>query len=136
MKSFYRIATAAAIYVISNPAFADMHGAAAHHGGSNLKFLGLMSLGAALGIGLAAAGAAFGQGRAASAALDGIARNPSAAGPMQVPLILSLALMESLVILAFLVNNSIAGSIASTLKAEFASGGQQAVKLKAFGMEE
>lgn len=118
MKSFYGIAIAAAVTVFSNPALAEMHEAAAGHGG-NLKFLGLMGFGVALGIAIAAAGAAFGQGKAAAAALDGIARNPSAAGPMQVPLILSLALMESLVILAFLVNNGLAGSIASTLKTSF-----------------
>ena len=133
MNKFNRLATGALIFLITNPAFAEMH--AGHGGGSNLKFLGLMGLGGALGIGLAAAGAASGQGKAASAALDGIARNPSAAGPMQVPLILSLALMESLVILAFLVNNGIAGAITSTLKAEFASGGEQAVKMEAFGMK-
>lgn len=43
------------------------------------------------------------QSRAAAAALDGIARNPQAAEKVQTPLILSLALMESLVIFAFVI---------------------------------
>jgi F-type H+-transporting ATPase subunit c len=51
---------------------------------------------------LAMAVAAFGgtaaQSRAASVALEGIARNPSAADKIQTPMILGLALMESLVI--------------------------------------
>ncbi len=61
------------------------------------------SLAAGLGIGIAAFGGALGQGRAAAAALEGIARNPSAAGKLFVPMIIGLALIESLVIYAFLV---------------------------------
>ena len=78
-------------------------------------FLGLMGLGAGVGVGLAAFGAASGQGKAAAAALEGIARNPAAGGKMFVPLILSLALMESLVIFSFLVTNGIGASIAKVL---------------------
>lgn len=61
------------------------------------------SLAAGLGIGIAAFGGALGQGKAAAAALEGIARNPSAAGKLFVPMIIGLALIESLVIYAFLV---------------------------------
>jgi F-type H+-transporting ATPase subunit c len=61
------------------------------------------SLGAGLGIGIAAFGGALGQGKAASAALEGIARNPAASGKIFVPMIIGLALIESLVIYAFLV---------------------------------
>ena len=74
-----------------------------------------MGLGAGLGIGLAAFGAASGQGRAAAAALEGIARNPSAGDKMFVPFVLALALMESLVILSFLVTSGIGGAIAGVL---------------------
>ena len=56
------------------------------------------SLAAALAIGVAAFGGALGQGRAAAAALEGIARNPNASGKIFTPLILGLALIESLVI--------------------------------------
>ena len=58
---------------------------------------------AAFAIGVAAFGGALGQGRAAAAALEGIARNPSASGAIFTPLILSLALIESLVIYALLI---------------------------------
>ncbi|MCJ8276162.1 MAG: ATP synthase F0 subunit C, partial [Bdellovibrionales bacterium] len=66
-------------------------------------------------IGLAVFGAASGQGKAANAALEGIARNPSASGSMFVPLILSLALMESLVILTFLTSLNITNAITSLI---------------------
>ncbi len=61
------------------------------------------SLGAALAIGLAAFGGALGQGRTAAAALDGIARNPAAQGKIFVPMIIGLALIESLVLYAFVI---------------------------------
>ena len=64
---------------------------------------GLVAIAAALAIGIAVLGGTMGQGKAAAAALEGIARNPAAADKLFTPLILSLALIESLVILAFLV---------------------------------
>ncbi len=47
---------------------------------------------------IAAFGGTTAQSRAAAAALKGIARNPAAADKVQTPMILALALMESLVI--------------------------------------
>ena len=64
---------------------------------------GLVAIGAGLAIGLAVLGGTSAQGKAAAAALEGIARNPAAGDKLFTPLILSLALIESLVILAFLV---------------------------------
>lgn len=61
------------------------------------------SLGAALAIGLAAFGGAIGQGKTAVAALEGIARNPAASGKIFVPMIICLALIESLVLYAFVI---------------------------------
>ena len=61
------------------------------------------SLSAALAIGLAAFGGAIGQGRTATAALEGIARNPAAQGKIFVPMIIGLALIESLVLYAFVI---------------------------------
>ncbi len=61
------------------------------------------AIAAGLAIGIAAFGGALGQGRAAAAALEGIARNPNAADKLQTPLLLSLALIESLVIYALLI---------------------------------
>ena len=61
------------------------------------------SLSAALAIGIAAFGGAIGQGRTATAALEGIARNPAAQGKIFVPMIIGLALIESLVLYAFVI---------------------------------
>ena len=60
-------------------------------------------LAAGLGIGIAAFGGALGQGRAAATALDGIARNPGAADKIRGPMILGLALLESLVIYSLII---------------------------------
>jgi F-type H+-transporting ATPase subunit c len=70
---------------------------------------GLFGIGAGLAIGLAALGGGIGQGRAAGGALEGIARNPSASGKVFVPFIIGLALIESLVLLAFLIAGGIVG---------------------------
>lgn len=51
-----------------------------------------------IAVGLAAFGGTRAQSGAASSALEGIARNPSAADKIMTPMILSMALMESLVI--------------------------------------
>lgn len=59
-------------------------------------------LAAGLAIGIAAFGGSLGQGRAAAAALEGIARNPNASGKIFTPMILALALIESLVIYALI----------------------------------
>jgi F-type H+-transporting ATPase subunit c len=59
--------------------------------------------GAGLAIGLGVLGGALGQGRAAASALEGISRNPGASARIQTPMILGLALIESLVLLAFVI---------------------------------
>lgn len=69
----------------------------------------MIALAAAIAIGAGALGGTFGQGKAASAALEGIARNPGAQNKIFVPMILALALIESLVILTFVVANSLVG---------------------------
>src|SRR5216684_3304045 len=62
-----------------------------------------IAIAAAISIGLAAFGGSLGQGRAAAAALEGIARNPGASDKLFTPMILGLALIESLVIYALLI---------------------------------
>lgn len=64
---------------------------------------GLKAIGAGAAIGIAALGGAMGQGRATAQALDGIARNPAAQGKIFIPMILGLALIESLVIYALII---------------------------------
>jgi F-type H+-transporting ATPase subunit c len=61
------------------------------------------SIGAGLAIGLAAFGGSLGQGKTAGAALEGIARNPTSRGQVFVPMIIGLALIESLVLYAFVI---------------------------------
>jgi len=61
------------------------------------------ALAAGLGMGIAAAGCGIGQGRAAAAALEGIARNPNASDKLFTPMILGLALIESLAIYALVI---------------------------------
>lgn len=70
-----------------------------------------LALGAGLAIGIAAFGGALGQGKAAAAALEGIARNPGAANKVQTPMIIGLALIESLVIYALVIAFLLQGKI-------------------------
>ncbi len=53
---------------------------------------------AGFGMAIATVGGAISQSRGIVSALDGIARNPSASGQMVTPMIIGLALIESLVI--------------------------------------
>jgi F-type H+-transporting ATPase subunit c len=69
------------------------------------------AIAAAIGLGIAAFGGALGQGRAAAAALDGIARNPGASDKLFTPMILGLALIESLVIYSLLIALLLFGKI-------------------------
>src|SRR5271155_4364249 len=59
--------------------------------------------GAGVAIGLGVLGGSLGQGRAAAAALEGISRNPGASARIQTPMILGLALIESLVLFALVI---------------------------------
>lgn len=70
-----------------------------------------VALAAGLGIGIAAFGGALGQGRTAAAALEGIARNPNASGKLFTPMILGLALIESLVIYSLVVSLMLMGNL-------------------------
>ncbi len=74
---------------------------AAHASGVSDK--GLYAIGAGIVLGLAALGGTTGQGKVGAAAMEGIARNPQAVKALNTPMILCLALIESLVILSFLI---------------------------------
>lgn len=75
-----------------------------HTGSNAFDVRAWAAAGAGLAIGLAVLGGALGQGRAAAAALEGISRNPGASARIQTPMILGLALIESLVLLAFVIS--------------------------------
>ena len=64
---------------------------------------GSIAIGAGIAIGFAALGCGIGQGLAALGALQGISRNPSASGKIQTPMIICLALIESLCIYALVI---------------------------------
>ena len=70
---------------------------------------GMIALAAAIAIGMAALGGTMAQGKVASSALEGIARNPEAQGKIFTPMILGMALIESLVILGFVIAFMIQG---------------------------
>jgi len=100
-KTVLRMAILAGLLIVALPAIAMAAEDAAESGGF-LKEFGL-ALGAGLGLGLAAFGGGLGQGKTAAAALEGIARNPGASDKMFVPMIIGLALIESLVIYTFVI---------------------------------
>ncbi|HVV52493.1 MAG TPA: ATP synthase F0 subunit C [Polyangia bacterium] len=103
--SLFALGVAAAVVLTASPAFAQAMDTAR---ADRDKWLGLA---AALAIGLSALGGAIGQGRAAGSALEGIARNPQASGKIFVPMIVGLALIESLVIYGLLIAFQLFGKI-------------------------
>ena len=91
--------------LVAGSAFADEIGVAYV---DRDKWIGIA---AGFGIALAAFGGALGQGRTAATALDGISRNPGAAGKLFTPMILGLALIESLVIYSLIISFALLGKI-------------------------
>jgi F-type H+-transporting ATPase subunit c len=108
MKNFAKkMFIAMASTFVASAAFAQE---AAHAAGAD-NSKGLIALGAGLAIGVAALGGALGQARTAASALEGIARNPAAQGKIFTPMIIGLALIESLVIYAFVIAFFLNGKI-------------------------
>ncbi len=101
MKRFVSFFTFTAISLLALPAFAQEGGMAN----------GAVAFAAAFAISVAAFGGALGQGKAAAAALEGIARNPGAQNKIFTPMILGLALIESLVIYALIIAFQLAGKV-------------------------
>ena len=97
-KKKLALALASLTTFISSSAFAqDAAGSASN----TFDMQAMAMLGAGICMGLAVLGGGMGQGRAAAAALEGISRNPGAAPRIQTPMIIGLALIESLVLFAF-----------------------------------
>lgn len=72
---------------------------------------GYIAMAAGITIGVAALGGALGQGKVGSSAMEGIARNPQAQKEMFVPMIIGLALIESLVIYALVIAFQLVGKL-------------------------
>jgi len=106
MKSNKKLALATVATSTLLPSTALAQDAAAAGGGSAAA-----AIGAGLAIGLAVIGGGLGQGKAAAAALEGISRNPGAAPRIQTPMILGLALIESLVLFGFLIAFLLQGKV-------------------------
>ncbi len=92
----------AVLLLLGNTAFAQ-------EAADNSK--GLIGIGAGLAIGIAALGGGLGQGNAARAAYESIARNPQAAGKINTPFFVGMALIESLVIYALVIAFFLQGKI-------------------------
>jgi len=117
MRTNHVILTLAAVFM-AVPALAQdaAANATAASAGSSL---GLIAIGIGIMMGLAVLGGTLGQSKAAATALDGIARNPAASDKFFLPFILSLALIESLVLFAFLIGLFLQGSLSKVLAVVF-----------------
>jgi F-type H+-transporting ATPase subunit c len=69
------------------------------------------ALGAGIAIGLAGLGCGIGQGITAANTTAGIARNPGAAGAMNTPFIIGMALIESIAIYGLVIGFMLQGKI-------------------------
>lgn len=72
---------------------------------------GVIAISGGLCISFTASVGAISQGMTASAALTGMARNPEASGKIFVPMILAMALIESLVLFSLLISLTLVGKI-------------------------
>ncbi len=102
--------SAAATLLVPFAAFAEEAASHAGANGNDVKMWAAAGAGFAIGLGVLGGTAA--QGRAAAAALEGISRNPGAAARIQTPMILGLALIESLVLFAWVIAFLLLGKIA------------------------
>jgi|GEM_PF-198632 len=106
---------ATAVTLASTSAFAQEAAKAAETNKFDVQAAAAAAAGFAIAI--AVLGGGLAQGRAVSAALEGISRNPGAAPRIQTPMILGLALIESLVLFAFAIAFLLFGKI-SVLQAQ------------------
>ena len=102
-KALIRVAALVGLLTLALPTLVLAQEEAAEGKGSDFLMKFGLAIGAGIGLGVAAFGGGLGQGRTAAAALEGIARNPGASDKLFVPMIIGLALIESLVIYAFVV---------------------------------
>lgn len=100
MKKFGTFVTMFAGTVVASLATASV--AMASEGGATGQE-GLIALGAGLAMGVGALGCGMGQGRAVASAMESIGRNPNSADRLQTPMIIGLALIESIAIYALVI---------------------------------
>lgn len=95
-KLFVSLLSSVPLLLVALPAFAQTGAGGSDH-------LGMIALAAGICMGAGAFGGALGQGRTAAAAVEGIARNPQAAPKVQTPMIIALAMTESLVLFSLVI---------------------------------
>lgn len=109
MKKFAKLTTVFSGAVLASLASAPVamaaEGAAA--GGSE----GLIALASGLAMGVGALGCGLGQGRAVASAMESIGRNPNSADRLQTPMIIGLALIESIAIYSLVIAFFLQGKI-------------------------
>lgn len=79
--------------------------------GNELGFKAILAITAGFAIAIATLAGAIGQSKVATAAMEGIARNPESAGKIMTPMIIALALIESLVIYTLVIAFLLQGKI-------------------------
>jgi F-type H+-transporting ATPase subunit c len=109
MKKLSMFLTLFAGAVLANLAAAPMAMAQDHAdlGGA----AGWIGVGAGLAMGLGALGCGMGQGRAVASAMESIGRNPSSTDRLQTPMIIGLALIESIAIYCLVIAFFLQGKI-------------------------
>lgn len=73
--------------------------------------MGIIAVGAGIAMGLAALGVGIGQGLLAGKALEGMARQPEASGKLTTNMIVAMAIMETALVLAFVIAIMLVGKI-------------------------
>lgn len=105
-RTFKALSVIAATMLTGTLAFAEETVASIATGST-----GYMALAAGFGLAIAVFGGAVAQGKIGAAAMEGIARNPNAQKNMFIPMILGLALVESLVIYMLVISFILQGKI-------------------------
>ncbi|HME44240.1 MAG TPA: ATP synthase F0 subunit C [Syntrophorhabdales bacterium] len=101
MKKLFSILMLLGVFTVL---FCGVAMAAEEAKGLDSQVKAMIALASGIGIGIAAFGGALGQGKAVAAALEGIGRNPGASGKILTPMIIGLAMIESLVIYSLVVS--------------------------------
>jgi F-type H+-transporting ATPase subunit c len=110
MKKFVSFVSMFAAVVAAGLAGADLAMAQDHAAAGGMSD-GLIALGAGLAMGVGALGCGMGQGRAVASAMESIGRNPNSADRLQTPMIIGLALIESIAIYALVIAFFLQGKI-------------------------
>jgi F-type H+-transporting ATPase subunit c len=110
-KTFLFSLMSLALLLVASVAFAEGAPAAAAAGAGDASVKMVIALAAGFGIAIASFGGAISQAKAIAAGLEGIARNPSAQNKIFIPMIVGLALIESLVIYTLVIAFVLVGKL-------------------------